>query len=86
MIREGKADRKKFRVFYTAKPFVDYVYVARRDIPEPERQKSAGILLGLRESKDGEVLRILRASKFIRANDEEYVNIRAVARELNMLQ
>jgi phosphonate transport system substrate-binding protein len=86
MIRDGKADRRKVRVFYTSRPFVDYVFVARRDIPESDRQKFAGILLGLRESKDGEVLKILRASKFIRAKDEEYANIRAVARDLNMLQ
>src|SRR5215813_3846288 len=32
MIAEGKLDRTKVRVFYTSKPFVDYVWVARKDV------------------------------------------------------
>jgi len=84
MVSEGKADPKKFRVIYTSKPFVDWVYVARRDIGESERQKFAGIMLGLQQGKDDEVLKVLRASKFIKANDEEYGSVREVARELKM--
>ncbi len=85
MISEGKVDPKKVRVIHTSRPFVDYVYVARRGIPETERQKFAAILLGLQQGKDDEVLKILRASKFIKANDEEYANLREVARELRMV-
>jgi phosphonate transport system substrate-binding protein len=84
MVSEGKADSKKLRVIYTSKPFVDWVYVARKDIGESERQKFAGIMLGLQQGKDDEVLKILRASKFIKANDEEYASVREVARELKM--
>jgi phosphonate transport system substrate-binding protein len=31
LINEGKLDKRKVRVFYTSKPYVDYVYVARKD-------------------------------------------------------
>jgi phosphonate transport system substrate-binding protein len=84
MIAEGKADGKKLRVIHTSKPFVDWVYVARKDMAETDRQRFAATLLGLREGKDDEVLKILRASKFIKANDEEYGAIREAARELKM--
>lgn len=84
MISEGKADQNKLRVIHTSKPFVDWVYVARKDIGDSERQKFAGSLLGLHQGKDDEVLKILRANKFIKANDEEYGTLREVARELKM--
>jgi phosphonate transport system substrate-binding protein len=84
MINEGKADAKKLRVIHTSKPFVDWVYVARKGMAETERQKFVSILLGLQQGKDDEVLKILRASKFIKANDEEYATVREVARELKM--
>lgn len=84
MIKEGRADRNKLRVIYTSKPFVDYVYVARRGISDAEREKFAAALLGLKEGKNDDVLKLLRASKFIRANDEEYAAVREVAHELKL--
>lgn len=84
MIKEGRADRNKLRVIYTSKPFVDYVYVARRGISEAEREKFAAALLALREGKNDDVLALLRASKFVRASDEEYAPIREAAHELKM--
>jgi len=84
MISEGKIDAKKVRVIHTSKPFVDYVYVARRDIAETDRQRFAASLLALREGKDDGVLKILRATKFIKASDEEYGAIREAARELKL--
>jgi phosphonate transport system substrate-binding protein len=85
MFKDGRADRNKVRVFYTSKPFVDYVYVARKGISEEEREKLAAALLALREGKNDSVLKILRATKFVRADDEEYAPLREVARELKML-
>jgi len=83
-ISGGKLDSKKVRVFYASKPFVDYVYVARKDVPEAEREKFAHALLALKEGKDDPVLKILRAKQFIVANDEEYATIRHIAKELKM--
>jgi len=84
MFKDGRANRNKLRVFYTSKPFVDWVYVARRGVSEAEREKFAAALLGLREGKNDDVLKILRGTRFVRANDEEYATVREVARELKM--
>jgi phosphonate transport system substrate-binding protein len=84
MFKDGRADRSKVRVFHISKPFVDYVYVVRKGISEEERERFAAALLALREGKDDAVLKILRGARFVRANDEEYVTLREVARELKM--
>jgi len=84
LIRNGKLDGKRVRVFYTSKPYVDYVYVARKDLPEADRERFARALLGLREGKDDSVLRMLRAQRFVVANDQEYATMRQIAHELKM--
>jgi phosphonate transport system substrate-binding protein len=84
MISEGKLDGNKVRVFFTSRPFVSYVYVARKHVPEAERERFARALLALKEGKDDRVLEILRAKQFVPANDREYANIRAIAKELKM--
>lgn len=86
MIKDGRADQGRLRVIYTSKPFVDYVYVARRGVSDSEREKFAAALLGLKEGKNDEVLKILRASKFVKANDGEYGAIREAAQQLNLVE
>ena len=84
LIGSGKLDSKKVRVFYTSKPFVDYVYVARKDVPEAVRERFVRALLALREGKDDPVLKVLRARKFVVANDQEYAPMRQIANQLKM--
>jgi len=84
LISEGKLNSQKVRVFYTSRPFVSYVYVARKDVPEAERERFARALLALRKGKDDSVLKILRAEQFVVANDQEYATIRQIAHQLNM--
>lgn len=84
LIRGGKLDSRKVRVFYTSKPYIDYVYVARKDVPEAEKENFARALLALKEGKDDPILKVLRARKFVVANDEEYADIRRIAKELKM--
>lgn len=84
LITNGKLDSKKIRVFYVSKPFVDYVYVARKNLPEAERERFAHALLALKPGKDDPVLKILRAKQFVVANDEEYDTTRQIAHELGM--
>jgi phosphonate transport system substrate-binding protein len=84
LIINGKLNRKKVRIFYTSKPYVDYVYVARKDVPEAERERFARALLALTEGKDHPVLEILRATQFVAANDQEYALMRQMAHELKM--
>jgi phosphonate transport system substrate-binding protein len=84
MIADGKLDKSKVRVFYTSKPFVDYVWVARKDVSKEAQEKFAKAFIGLKEGKDDQVLAILRGKSFVRASDEEYATIRQVAEELKM--
>jgi phosphonate transport system substrate-binding protein len=84
MMAEGKIDAKKVRVFYTSKPFVDYVYVANKSVPASEREKLVRALMALRPGHDDSVLKILRAKKFIAANDQEYENMRQLVKQLKM--
>jgi phosphonate transport system substrate-binding protein len=84
LISNGKLDRKRVRIFYTSKPYVDYVYVARKDMPEAERERFARAFLALQEGKDDSVLRSLRAHRFVVANDQEYATMRQIAHEMKM--
>ena len=84
LISSGKLDRKKVRVFYTSEPFPDSVCVARKDVPEAERETFSRALLALHGGEDDAVLKILRAQQFVVAKDEEYATIRRIARELKM--
>jgi len=84
MIADGKLDKSKVRVFYTSKPFVDYVWVARKDVSKELQEKFVQSFLRLKEGQDDQVLQILRGKSFVRANDGEYATIRRVAEELKM--
>jgi phosphonate transport system substrate-binding protein len=84
LIGNGKLDAKRVRVFYTSKPYVDYVYVARKDMPQAEVERFARALLALKQGKDDTVLTILRADRFVVANDQEYTTMRQIAHELKM--
>ncbi len=84
LISTGKIDGKKVRIFYTSKPYVDYVWVAGREVPEAERERFIHALLALKEGKDDAILKILRGKRFVMANDQEYAETRKIAHELNM--
>jgi phosphonate transport system substrate-binding protein len=85
MIAEGKVDGGKVRIFLTSPPFVDYVWVARKDVGAAERDTFAKAFLSLKEGKDDAILNILRGKDFVRVDDAEYANIRKIARDLKML-
>ena len=53
-------------------------------MPEAEREKFAQALLELKEGKESAVLRVLRANKFVAANDEEYDSTRTLIKTLNL--
>lgn len=84
MVSEGKLDSNKVRVFYTSKPFVDYVWVARKDVDQATQEKFVQALLNLKEGKNDDILQILRGKNFVRANNQEYTVLRLVAQELKM--
>ena len=84
MIAEGKLDKNKVRVFYTSKPFVDYVWVARKDVSKELRENFIQAFTRLKEGRDDAILQILRGKDFVRATDDEYGELRLVAEELKM--
>ncbi|MGC2743911.1 MAG: phosphate/phosphite/phosphonate ABC transporter substrate-binding protein [Candidatus Angelobacter sp.] len=84
MIAEGKLDPNKVRVFYMSKPFVDYVWVARKDIDPATQEKFAQAFTDLKEGQNEEILKILRGKNFVRASNEEYTVLRLVAEDLKM--
>lgn len=85
MVADNKVDGKKVRVFFTSRPFVDYVWVARKDIGSAQQEAFAKAFLSLKEGRDDKILGILRGKDFVRADDAEYSTVRNVARELKML-
>jgi phosphonate transport system substrate-binding protein len=79
-------DPAKVRVFYTTPPFVDYVWVARKDVNPALAERFSQAFLRLQQPKHAAILDILRGNKFVRASDAEYETLRSVARQLRMLQ
>ena len=84
LISGGQLDTSKVRIFYTSKPYLDYVYVARKDVSQSVRERFVRALIALRQGKDDSVLRVLRADKFVVADDQEYDATRQMAHELKM--
>jgi phosphonate transport system substrate-binding protein len=84
MIAEGKLDKTKVRVFYTSKPFLDYVWVARKDVSKDAQEKFAKAFTELKEGKDDQILGIVRGKNFVRASDDKYELLRKIAEELKM--
>ncbi len=84
MIADGKLDKSKVRVFYTSKPFLDYVWVARKDVSKDAQEKFAKAFAELKEGKDDQILGILRGKSFVRASDDKYELLRKIAEELKM--
>ncbi len=85
MIDSGQLDKTKVRVFYTTPPFVDYVWVSRKDVPASDREAMAKAFLDLHQPQDAKVLTILRGTSFVRADDAEYATLRKIATNLSLL-
>lgn len=85
MIDGGQLDKTKLRVFFTTPPFVDYVWVARKDISAADRRTFAEAFLSLHEPQEASILETLRGSSFVRATDNEYATLRMVAGKLQLL-
>jgi phosphonate transport system substrate-binding protein len=81
----GQIDKTKVRIFYTTPPFVDYVWVAQKDVPPAIREDVAKAFLALHQPADDKVLAILRGTSFVRADDAEYATLRSIARKLKLL-
>jgi phosphonate transport system substrate-binding protein len=82
LVADKTVDPAKARVFFTSRPFVDYVWAAKSDLDPATIAKVKSAFLDM---KDAKLLATLRASKFVAADDREYDGIRATAKRLNLL-
>jgi len=85
LIDGGQIDKTKVRVFYTTPPFVDYVWVARKDIAKSDQDSLTNAFLSLHSLADDKILSILRGTSFVKADDAEYATLRSVAAQLKLL-
>jgi len=60
--------------------------VARKDVNPALAERFAQAFLNLQAPKDQAILDIVRGTQFVRANDDEYGTLRAIAKQLGMLQ
>ena len=82
---DGTVKPGALRVFHTTPPFTDYVWAARKDLPEAQRAAFTAALRGLDPAKDAKVTEILRGKVFVPASDAAYADVARVARDLKLL-
>ncbi|GAC1500282.1 MAG: putative selenate ABC transporter substrate-binding protein [Vulcanimicrobiaceae bacterium] len=82
LVADKTLDPAKARVFYTSKPFIDYVWAVRKDL---DSGLVTSIRHGFLQARDPKLLALLRATRYVTANDREYDTIRDLAKKLNLL-
>ncbi len=82
LVEEKTIDPAKARVFFTSRPFVDYVWVVRKGVDAATAEAIKKAFLG---TTDPAVLDVLRATKYVVADDAEYEPLRKVAERLKLL-
>jgi len=88
LVKDGKIDPAKLKVFYTTPPFYDYVWVARKNL-DPKLAESftaAFLKLDVNNSTDKTILDLLSATKYVRATDASYDKLRQAARDSGLLK
>jgi phosphonate transport system substrate-binding protein len=85
MLDNGQLDKSKVRIFFTTPPFLDYVWVGRKDTTAADRNAFSNAFLSLKPPGDAPVLEILRGTSFVRANDGEYDLLRTIAAKLKLI-
>jgi phosphonate transport system substrate-binding protein len=86
MTASGKIPADQMQVFHTTAPFADYVWAVRKDLSPGVQKKLSATLLRLEPGRDDAVLDILRGRHYVAASDQEYQQVRSVAKELGLLQ
>ena len=84
LVADGKVDGSKLRVFYTTPPFVDYVWVARKEVDGATLKKFTEAFLNLAPGRDDKVLGILRGKKFAAVTDAEYKPVQDYVKKLSL--
>lgn len=85
LVAENKLAPDAVKVFYTSAPFTDYVWAARKDLPEADRTAFSTAFQALTPGKDDTVLGILRGKKYVPAKDKSYADVTRTAQDLKLL-
>jgi phosphonate transport system substrate-binding protein len=88
LIKDGKLDAAKLKVFYTTPPFFDYLWAARKalDPALAEAFRKAMLALDAGNPQHRPVLGLLQASKYVRADDASYAALREAATAAGLLK
>jgi phosphonate transport system substrate-binding protein len=88
MIKDGRLSESNVRVFYTTPPFFDYVWAARAGLDHTMAEGFANALLKLDPANPEQrnVLQLLNATKYVRAEDASYEPLRQAAKESGLLK
>jgi len=87
LLRDAAVDTGRVAPFWTTPPYVDYVWAARRDLPEALRRRFAAAFLSL----DGAdpvhrgVLALQGAQRFVPAHASDFDAIEEIARKTGLL-
>ena len=82
LVREGKVDPAKVRVFWTTPPFVDYLWTARKDLDPAVARKVAEAFLALDPARpeDRPILELLSAKgRYVTVDAAAYGPLREAA-------
>lgn len=88
MTQHGKLDAGKLRVFYTTPPFFDYIWASRKGLdPQLAEKFSAAFMkLSAQDESKKKILELLNATRYERANDSDYNNLRQAARDAGLMK
>ena len=89
-VREGRVDPSKVRDFYTTPVFFDYNWTVNGNLDhiygEGFSERIQQALLSLNQEEHREILELFSTERFVTANNQDYQNLEAVARELEMIR
>jgi phosphonate transport system substrate-binding protein len=88
MLKSGKITASQVKVFYTTPAFFDYVWAARRGLDQKLKDDFAAAFLKLDASnaENKALLGLLNATKYVRAQDGNYDQLRQAARDEGLLR
>jgi phosphonate transport system substrate-binding protein len=88
MIKEGKLDPSRVRSFYTTPPFYDYIWAARKGLQPrlSDAFTTAFLKLNTAGPAQKNILDLLNATKYVKAEDGSYDKLRQAARDSGLLK
>ncbi|MGQ4809197.1 putative ABC transporter phosphite binding protein PhnD1 [Candidatus Entotheonellaceae bacterium PAL068K] len=88
LVREGKVDTRKVKVFWTTPPYVDYNWTVRGDLDRQLVSRIARAFLNLDYSNPQHrpILDLQRAKAYVLAQEDDFVGITAAAQAAGLLK